>query len=240
MGFDAGDSNLYRYVNNSPVNGVDPSGLEMAIVGSDVHTEIQVDLYVSKQKGVAVYNNLTKLKSKDLLWVGTLSASFGAVGFQGGDPEARENSSKIAFNGTAEIILSYLPYQTVRGERIIPGTWYQDVRLVQFILKNCGKTESWLADKVTDRAGWTEKIETNLKNSPQFGRYSAITTNCNHFTSACITAYVGYQWSGSVESQWGIERKDLLKAFDYSVGVGKKIGLTPGFPSAVTTSGRPD
>ena len=29
MGFDAGDSNLYRYVNNSPVNGVDPSGNEL-------------------------------------------------------------------------------------------------------------------------------------------------------------------------------------------------------------------
>src|SRR5262249_9394915 len=29
-GFDAGDSNLYRYVNNGPVNGVDPSGLQRA------------------------------------------------------------------------------------------------------------------------------------------------------------------------------------------------------------------
>ncbi|MEI6368009.1 MAG: RHS repeat-associated core domain-containing protein, partial [Planctomycetota bacterium] len=28
MGFDAGDSNLYRYVNNAPTNGTDPSGLD--------------------------------------------------------------------------------------------------------------------------------------------------------------------------------------------------------------------
>jgi RHS repeat-associated protein len=27
-GFDAGDTNLYRYVNNSPTNYTDPTGLE--------------------------------------------------------------------------------------------------------------------------------------------------------------------------------------------------------------------
>ena len=33
MGFDAGDFNLYRYVNNSPLNGTDPTG-EQTIVQS--------------------------------------------------------------------------------------------------------------------------------------------------------------------------------------------------------------
>ena len=28
LGFDAGDSNLYRYVNNAPTDATDPSGLE--------------------------------------------------------------------------------------------------------------------------------------------------------------------------------------------------------------------
>ncbi len=33
MGFEAGDANLYRYAANGPTNGVDPSGLEVKIVG---------------------------------------------------------------------------------------------------------------------------------------------------------------------------------------------------------------
>jgi len=32
MGFDAGDSNLYRYLNNSPTNGIDPSGLDAILL----------------------------------------------------------------------------------------------------------------------------------------------------------------------------------------------------------------
>jgi len=32
IGFDAGDSNLYRYVNNSPTMGTDPSGLQGRLV----------------------------------------------------------------------------------------------------------------------------------------------------------------------------------------------------------------
>ena len=35
MGFDAGDSNLYRYVNNAPTNGVDPSGFDVYRIGGD-------------------------------------------------------------------------------------------------------------------------------------------------------------------------------------------------------------
>jgi RHS repeat-associated protein len=33
LGFNAGDSNLYRYVNNQPANAMDPSGLNFIIVG---------------------------------------------------------------------------------------------------------------------------------------------------------------------------------------------------------------
>jgi RHS repeat-associated protein len=36
LGFDAGDSNLYRYVNNAPTNGTDPSGLQQAALPNPV------------------------------------------------------------------------------------------------------------------------------------------------------------------------------------------------------------
>lgn len=47
IGFDAGDSNLYRYVDNSPTNAVDPSGLKKAIV-----IEIHVHLPTIAPQGV--------------------------------------------------------------------------------------------------------------------------------------------------------------------------------------------
>ena len=37
MGFDAGDSNLYRYVNNRPTNATDPSGLQEATLGLPIN-----------------------------------------------------------------------------------------------------------------------------------------------------------------------------------------------------------
>ena len=33
LGFDAGDSNLYRYLKNAPVQGTDPSGLDVIVLG---------------------------------------------------------------------------------------------------------------------------------------------------------------------------------------------------------------
>ena len=43
LGFDAGDSNLYRYVHNAPTNATDPSGLDRIFVGADgtVYWQVQ-------------------------------------------------------------------------------------------------------------------------------------------------------------------------------------------------------
>jgi RHS repeat-associated protein len=45
LGFDAGDSNLYRYVNNQPVEKTDPTGLYMDIIGPGTpRTKLEVPI----------------------------------------------------------------------------------------------------------------------------------------------------------------------------------------------------
>src|SRR5262249_477681 len=41
LGFDAGDSNLYRYVNNGPTNAMDESGLQVALPNAEIDGAIE-------------------------------------------------------------------------------------------------------------------------------------------------------------------------------------------------------
>ena len=63
-GFGAGDSNLYRYVNNNPVNGTDPSGFQPAadeIVGKEVKkgekANIDKNTFLDGKGKVEVFSN---------------------------------------------------------------------------------------------------------------------------------------------------------------------------------------
>ena len=56
MGFDAGDSNLYRYVNNRPVQATDPSGLQSPFYASNAE----------KAAAVAEFGANRALKAKEL------------------------------------------------------------------------------------------------------------------------------------------------------------------------------
>src|ERR1019366_3426819 len=55
LGFDAGDSNLYRYVNNGPTDAADPSGLEL-VAGSTATANRWKQIY-SDYLGVTIKAN---------------------------------------------------------------------------------------------------------------------------------------------------------------------------------------
>ena len=70
MGFDAGDSNLYRYVNNSPTNATDPSGMDrylFYVEGDPVwHYFVVVDNWVqNKETGLWSKNGFVRV---DFAW----------------------------------------------------------------------------------------------------------------------------------------------------------------------------
>jgi RHS repeat-associated protein len=50
IGFDAGDTNLYRYVGNSPTNATDPTGLNRCVVWQGPHKCIAVDTWDPKTR----------------------------------------------------------------------------------------------------------------------------------------------------------------------------------------------
>ena len=57
MGFDAGDSNLYRYVHNQPTQESDPSGLEVRIPLAFLLSGVKADLQKQAQKEVEALRN---------------------------------------------------------------------------------------------------------------------------------------------------------------------------------------
>ena len=63
MGFDAGDSNLYRYVNNPPTNATDPSGNEIFTRNGDVAKGLAAEY--GKKIGI----NITASELGDNWWV---------------------------------------------------------------------------------------------------------------------------------------------------------------------------
>jgi RHS repeat-associated protein len=81
MGFAAGDSNLYRYVNNAPTNGTDPSGMqslpEIGINGITYATFIGTPIDAQTMNGLFEYyfhftaemrdNGLSKIKVRELI-----------------------------------------------------------------------------------------------------------------------------------------------------------------------------
>ena len=56
MGFDAGDSNLYRYVNNAPTNATDPSGEQYVLLDKRILIAgTLADLDKAAPKGMTPY-----------------------------------------------------------------------------------------------------------------------------------------------------------------------------------------
>jgi RHS repeat-associated protein len=88
MGFKAGDSNLYRYVNNDPTIATDPSGLDVRIESTNspvwFHLRITVDVW-----------------DDDGQLTGTYSISFGVDGNRNGWCSSGSNSSGGGSSGSS-------------------------------------------------------------------------------------------------------------------------------------------
>ena len=63
MGFDAGDSNLYRYVNNKPTEATDPSGKEGPLTQDRVN-----DIQEPIRNAEVTLKNAAKILNNDALW----------------------------------------------------------------------------------------------------------------------------------------------------------------------------
>src|SRR5262249_34239504 len=79
MGFNAGDSNLYRYVNNPPTNAIDPSGLQPAYnqAGADKLVTEAFDLFKKSAEAMDLYKTggVKDVKAKKMVWAGQWDAN---------------------------------------------------------------------------------------------------------------------------------------------------------------------
>lgn len=136
LGFDAGDTNLYRYVKNGPTYGTDPSGLDAFVTGTSSHTGIAVT--VRDGKGNVV---------------GILSADYGAKNFQENPNVGILDYVGPVFHSSAQILFGYHPIdsanaRTIMNGRRITGTAQRDNALVVLILEQVGEGRKILNEKI--------------------------------------------------------------------------------------------
>jgi RHS repeat-associated protein len=97
MGYAAGDANLYRYVGNNPVNGVDPNGLRILVktcqgFGLDIQSLSWALLNAFKGEGI---NDISDVNLQhDGTKVDDYARPYYSVNFQGIPPELWERANR--------------------------------------------------------------------------------------------------------------------------------------------------
>jgi RHS repeat-associated protein len=106
MGFGAGDSNLYRYVNNDPLNAIDPSGQALFVEGEPAVEWLQASLK-ENYKITTKYYDLGTLGKWPLYYVWTDSKSLSKDAWANAMSRNNDSTTNI-FNGLYYVRSNYL------------------------------------------------------------------------------------------------------------------------------------
>jgi RHS repeat-associated protein len=144
LGFDAGDSNLYRYVNNQPTRGTDPSGLDVYIVGGDLF-------------GIQSTGNVTSGRHYTIMWYDPATGQY--VLFSGGGPSGTgAGAGSSAGTGTVIVGTSFPGWANATASRFPESGGKMSVIPITIN----GKTFKTIEELKKDRGDRMIKITTKL------------------------------------------------------------------------------
>jgi hypothetical protein len=176
-------------------------------------------------------------------WIGTFTASYGAVGFMGDDPAKKEGSLAVVSGATANVFLDFFPNKELTGKRVYKAlnqcdSEVRDTRCVNWILSQVGKDMNWLRQqlKISDFVvrkqndvalrAFPPIWHTEMLRVGERAKYNVPTNNCNYFSADALSAWLGYQWETRGVGAQGLllaNASQLFHALD-SASKGSKNG----------------
>jgi RHS repeat-associated protein len=207
------DINLYRGMGNDPTNATDPSGRSVALVvdNDGYHSFIEVDLVICTRRQDGRIRKY---------WIGTLTASYAAIGYDGDDRNSREGCCGCC-GATGKVAFSFKPDRRPTGTREF---WAdgdggaRDRRLVAWLLDYVGKDANWLYNEIhlaIDPDGQLEKKLATWGFTVRGGKvpnYYAVGNSCNDFSKQALDVWFGYlSWAGGVTGNLLVKSLDAAK-----------------------------